>query len=151
MRIELYKDTFGDVERPLCEMGGISVSTFRYPSGIEALRVSNARGEIVILPFKGQQIWRAKFDGRELTMKSMFDEPVATTDYLKTYGGFLIHCGLTGLGAPGPNDDHPLHGELPNAPFQKAWLELDHLSKTCLLYTSPSPRDQRGSRMPSSA
>ena len=25
------------------------------------------------------------------------------------------------------------------------------LSKACLLYTSPSPRDQRGSRMPSSA
>ena len=25
------------------------------------------------------------------------------------------------------------------------------LSDTCLLYTSPSPRDQRGSRMPSSA
>ena len=25
------------------------------------------------------------------------------------------------------------------------------LSLTCLLYTSPSPRDQRGSRMPSSA
>ena len=25
------------------------------------------------------------------------------------------------------------------------------LSKDCLLYTSPSPRDQRGSRMPSSA
>ena len=24
-------------------------------------------------------------------------------------------------------------------------------SKACLLYTSPSPRDQRGSRMPSSA
>ena len=25
------------------------------------------------------------------------------------------------------------------------------LNKPCLLYTSPSPRDQRGSRMPSSA
>ena len=25
------------------------------------------------------------------------------------------------------------------------------LAETCLLYTSPSPRDQRGSRMPSSA
>ena len=25
------------------------------------------------------------------------------------------------------------------------------LKKVCLLYTSPSPRDQRGSRMPSSA
>ena len=26
-----------------------------------------------------------------------------------------------------------------------------HIISTCLLYTSPSPRDQRGSRMPSSA
>ena len=31
---------------------------------------------------------------------------------------------------------------LPNDPFQ---------NRACLLYTSPSPRDQRGSRMPSSA
>ena len=28
---------------------------------------------------------------------------------------------------------------------------LKILTKICLLYTSPSPRDQRGSRMPSSA
>ena len=28
---------------------------------------------------------------------------------------------------------------------------IDILHKSCLLYTSPSPRDQRGSRMPSSA
>ena len=28
---------------------------------------------------------------------------------------------------------------------------MDILSMTCLLYTSPSPRDQSGSRMPSSA
>ena len=28
---------------------------------------------------------------------------------------------------------------------------LDSNSESCLLYTSPSPRDQRGSRMPSSA
>ena len=32
-----------------------------------------------------------------------------------------------------------------------AVLAFDNLSKDCLLYTSPSPRDQRGSRMPSSA
>ena len=29
--------------------------------------------------------------------------------------------------------------------------EFGHTATTCLLYTSPSPRDQRGSRMPSSA
>ena len=28
---------------------------------------------------------------------------------------------------------------------------LEDLDSACLLYTSPSPRDQRGSRMPSSA
>ena len=28
---------------------------------------------------------------------------------------------------------------------------LDSLDTGCLVYTSPSPRDQRGSRMPSSA
>ena len=36
-----------------------------------------------------------------------------------------------------------------NPPFYK-WYE-DGITNTCLLYTSPSPRDQRGSRMPSSA
>ena len=29
--------------------------------------------------------------------------------------------------------------------------KLIEQNKSCLLYTSPSPRDQRGSRMPSSA
>ena len=34
----------------------------------------------------------------------------------------------------------------------KVWESLDEcLNNICLLYTSPSPRDQRGSRMPSSA
>ena len=31
------------------------------------------------------------------------------------------------------------------------WIEMNELYYNCLLYTSPSPRDQRGSRMPSSA
>jgi hypothetical protein len=124
-RIEITRAMFSEQERLLCSMGEFAISAFRYGSGIEALRIRNARGEIIVLPFKGQQIWRAVFDGRDLTMKSMFDEPVATTTYLETYGAFFIHCGLTGMGAPGPSDRHPLHGELPNAPFQDAWLVLD--------------------------
>ena len=31
------------------------------------------------------------------------------------------------------------------------WYEKEVFSKTCLLYTSPSPRDRQKSRMPSSA
>ena len=125
VRIELQRFSFEDRERRLVEAGEFTVSAFRYDCGIEALRICNARGEIIVLPFKGQQIWRAGFDGRDLTMRSMFDEPVNTQVYLETYGAFMIHCGLAGLGAPGPDDTHPLHGELPNAPFQKAWLEID--------------------------
>ena len=34
---------------------------------------------------------------------------------------------------------------------EQAGIQAIHPDKICLLYTSPSPRDQRGSRMPSSA
>ena len=36
-------------------------------------------------------------------------------------------------------------------PLQLEGLDENNVHKFCLLYTSPSPRDQRGSRMPSSA
>lgn len=128
VRIDLHASLFGEKERPVCRAGEFAVSSFRYDSGVAALRLRNMRGEIVVLPFQGQQIWRAEFDGRDLTMRSMFDEPRETRVYLETYGAFLVHCGLAGLGAPGPQDTHPLHGELPNAPFRNAWLEVDEAS-----------------------
>ncbi len=130
VRIDLNPAHFEPGERRFCEIGEFAMSTFRYKSGVAALRLRNSRGEIIILPFQGQQIWRASFDGRGLTMRSMFDEPNDTRVYLETYGGFLNHCGITGLGSPGPTDTHPLHGELPNAPFQDAWLEINEPAGT---------------------
>ena len=35
--------------------------------------------------------------------------------------------------------------------INKEYVDEINQSESCLLYTSPSPRDQRGSRMPSSA
>lgn len=133
VRLDLSKKMFGERERTLVRMGGFHVTTFRFDTGVEALRIANARGEIVMLPFQGQQVWRAVFDGRDLTMKSMFDQPNPTSVYLETYGAYLIHCGLAGLGAPGPSDTHPLHGELPNAPFREVWLDLDEATGTVTL------------------
>ncbi|MEM8631947.1 MAG: DUF4432 family protein [Pseudomonadota bacterium] len=124
VRVDLQGSLFGETEHPICQSSELSASAFRYPGGVAALRVRNTRGEITVLPYQGQQIWRAGFDGRGLTMRSLFDHPVPTQVYLETYGAFLIHCGLAGLGAPGPGDTHPLHGELPNAPYQTAWLEV---------------------------
>ena len=40
---------------------------------------------------------------------------------------------------------------LVNLALERALLLLEQFPRTCLLYTSPSPRDKRQSRMPSSA
>ncbi|MCX6031703.1 MAG: DUF4432 family protein [Chloroflexi bacterium] len=120
--IHLVPAAFSDRERPLVEHGPLTASAFRFDSGVCGLRLKNELGELVMLPFQGQQIWSATFGGRNLTMKSMFSQPNVTRVYLETYGGFLIHCGATAMGVPAGPDTHPLHGELPNAPYQKAWL-----------------------------
>ena len=106
----------------LLQSNSMIARVFRFSTGVEALTIVTPVGETTFLPFKGQQVWDARFHGRRLTMRSMFDEPQMTDDYLSTYGAFLIHCGVTAMGGPGPADTHPLHGELPNARFQSARL-----------------------------
>jgi len=115
---------FTERERVLVEHGPLSASAFLFESGVCGLRLKNELGQLVLLPFQGQQIWSAEFGGRNLTMKSMFVEPRPTRQYLETYGGFLLHCGATVMGVPSKEDVHPLHGELPNAPYQKAHLAV---------------------------
>ncbi len=122
--IHLSEQMFRDKRHLLLDTEDFVVHTFLFDSGVAGLHISNTRGHIVMLPYQGQQIWSAHFDGRDLGMKSMFSEPQPTSTYLHTYGGFFIHCGATRMGVPGPQDNHPLHGELPNARYQKAWLTL---------------------------
>lgn len=122
--VSLYESMFGEREREIITQGTFTATTFKFDSGVAAIRLRNEHGELVVLPFQGQQIWSATMDGRSLGMKSMFDQPYPTTTYLHTYGGFFIHCGATRMGVPGPTDTHPLHGELPNARYQQAWLTL---------------------------
>jgi hypothetical protein len=123
-RIHLFPEQFSSTERPLIEAGELSASSFRFESGVCGLRLKNDLGDLVMLPFQGQQIWSAEFGGRPLGMTSFFTEPQPTRVYLETYGGFLLHCGATAMGVPSAQDSHPLHGELPNAPYQKAWIIL---------------------------
>jgi hypothetical protein len=125
IRIPLNPAHFTASESTIATMGASGASGFTYPGGIAALRLRTPHAEVVILPFLGQQIWRAAFDGRDVTMRSMFDAPVVTDRYLETYGAFFIHCGATAIGAPGPKDHHPLHGELPLARYDSAVLLLD--------------------------
>ncbi len=121
-KVTLRPHFFTDGEHTLVERGALTATTFRFSTGVCAVRLSNGAGSLVLLPFQGQQIWSAEFGGRKLAMKSMFSEPNPTRAYLETYGGFLLHCGATAMGVPGEGDTHPLHGELPNAPYQHAYV-----------------------------
>ncbi len=123
-KIHLTTAMFSPRERLLIEAGALTASTFQFERGVHGLRLKNGAGELVLLPFQGQQIWSASFGGRNITMRSMFAEPNPTLDYLSTYGGFLLHCGATAMGVPSKEDTHPVHGELPNAPYQQAWVEV---------------------------
>lgn len=123
LALDLRQVVFAELEKPLIVYCGLEVSTFRYRTGVCAVRIRNLSGEIVVLPFQGQQIWSAEFADCPLGMTSIFDEPRDTSDYLATYGGLMLHCGFTAMGRPGPQDQHPVHGELPNAAYQEAYLK----------------------------
>ena len=120
----LVQAMFRSRERVIVEHGSLTASAFLFDSGVCALRLRNELGELVLLPYQGQQVWSASFRGRNITMKSMFDQPRSTRNYLETYGGFNLHCGFTAMGVPAAGDNHPLHGELPNAPYSGAWIVL---------------------------
>ncbi len=120
--IRLVPEQFGAAERQIARSGALVATAFRYPSGVAGLHLDNGAGRVTMLPFQGQQIWDVRFLGRRLTMRSMIEVPVPGRDYLANYGGFLLHCGAAAMGNPGPEDDHPLHGELPNAPYDEATL-----------------------------
>ena len=122
--IDLGAAAFTANETVLASQGGMTASVFRYPTGVAALRIRNSRGSIILLPWQGQQIWDAEFLGRRLTMTSMFEEPIDTRSYLASCGAFFIHCGMLAMGNPGATDTHPLHGEIPNALYQKAQLMM---------------------------
>lgn len=121
-RINLCREMFRAAEGFLCEFEGLRASTFAFSTGVEALRLRNKTGYVVMLPFQGQQIWDAAFNGRSLRMKNFFEEPVLSENLLDSYGAFLFHCGALRMGCPGPGDDHPLHGELPGARYNDACI-----------------------------
>ncbi len=122
-KILLKKSYFTEKETVLAELGALKASLFVYSTGVAAVRLANEKGNIVVLPYMGQMVWRAEFLGRELTMKSIYDEPMpAKETYGETYGGFLMHCGLTAMGNPTAEDTHLPHGELPVAEYLEAYI-----------------------------
>ncbi len=116
----LDKSFFEKHEKLIAENGNLKAYTFMYSSGVHALKIVNECGYIILLPYKGQQIWRASFHGHDLTMKTLMDEPTASNVFLETYGGFMLHCGFKSMGLP--TGKHSQHGELPNVEYDEAYI-----------------------------
>lgn len=125
LRIPLSRRVFGDSETIVAESKDFKAVAFRYPKGIESLRLENSRGYVEVFPFMGQIIWDANFDGHTLRMDNMFTQPQPCAEIVDTYGCFAFHSGLLAAGCPSPEDTHPLHGEFPTAAMDSAWLEFD--------------------------
>ena len=66
--------------------------------------------------------------------------PAGKSNEMSTGKGIIYGLGL------GPGDP-----DLMSVKADRILRKSSHVAYFCLLYTSPSPRDQRGSRMPSSA
>ena len=127
-RISLSRIQFSAAETTLASSEEFTVTGIRYPSGVESVTVRNSRGRVEVLPFLGQMVWDAEFDGVSLRMESPFRQPYPATLVEDTYGCFAFHSGLLAAGCPAPEDTHPLHGEFPCAEFDEAWLEIDAAS-----------------------
>ncbi|HEX4765315.1 MAG TPA: DUF4432 family protein [Lichenihabitans sp.] len=111
--VALERGFFAETERTILTHGELEASLFRYATGVEAIRIANARGSVIVLPYMGQMIWRATFEGVELAMQSMFEMPRPATTIVETYGPLAYHAGILRNGVPTPEDTHPLHGEMP--------------------------------------
>lgn len=120
--VALRRASFGEKEREAVRHGGLTASLFRYDTGVEAIRLSNARGSVVVLPYLGQIVWSATFDGVELAMQSMFRAPRPAKVIVETYGCLAYHAGLLRNGVPSPADTHALHGEMPCAEMDEAGI-----------------------------
>ena len=120
--VALRRAGFGEKEREAVRHGGLIASLFRYDSGVEAIRLTNARGSVVVLPYMGQIVWSAVFDGVEMAMRSMFREPRPAKIIVETYGCLAYHAGLLRNGVPSPADTHALHGEMPCAEMDEAGI-----------------------------
>ena len=124
--IFLNKEWFTSEDKVILSNEYLNIKIFKYPSGIEGLTLENKKGYITLLPYMGQIIWDAKFNGIDLTMKNMFNQPKKAKCIVDTYGCFAFHSGLLSNGCPSPEDTHPMHGEFSCADMDKVWIETNN-------------------------
>ena len=87
--------------------------------------------------------------GFNVTGENFFSQAPQSTIFGEE-GEFSFSGSATEAFVPATVDNTVLFNQVGSADDKVVW-QAGERKVTCLLYTSPSPRDQRGSRMPSSA
>ena len=88
------------------------------------------------------------FDGSNYLIDG---EQISGTNLGRKYSDWLDEYPIVSIEDPFGEDDWDSWKELTSREGHRVQIVGDDLYVTCLLYTSPSPRDKRQSRMPSSA
>ena len=143
--------------------GGLGLETARALASVGASVTVSGRdpGKIdAALGTLREQLPQAKFDALELDLASLSKIADATKDYggrgrpidllVNNAGVMMCPEGQTADGFETQTGTNHL-GHFAWTAQMMPSLASGARIVTCLLYTSPSPRDQRGSRMPSSA
>ncbi len=133
MKALLREKYFSEDESEFIRNDNLTASLFKYKTGICAVRLTNKRGYIIVLPYNGQMVWEARFDDRNLEMKSTYPEPRNVDFFIDTYGCFLMHCGVLAMGCPSPEDNHLTHGEIPYAKYDNAAIVTAEDDKGCYI------------------
>lgn len=120
--IHLRRQDFTDKPHEIASSDGLTVTAFRYATGVEALMIENQRGHLIVLPYMGQMVWGVEFDDVDLTMGNSFAMPRPAKTIAETYGCFAFHSGLLRNGVPSAQDTHAAHGEMPCATMDSAGL-----------------------------
>ena len=85
-KINLYRNHFFENEQLIFQDENFSAYSFKYPSGVEAIKLCNNLGYIIVLPFMGQMIWDSVFYGMSNKMKSNYTQPKRTAEFFDTDG-----------------------------------------------------------------
>lgn len=127
--IQLFPFFFTDREQEIYSDDQFVITLFRYPSGVEAIKVKNSLGSIVVLPYLGQMIWEANFYGQSIGLRSKYTQPKKQVkDFFETDGCYLMHCGPRRI-CEFDNKYGLVLGELPLAEYDRAYIILDEDEK----------------------
>ena len=136
----------------LKEIKGLSEET---TTGVHRLHEMEKKGELKVPAFNvNDSVTKSKFDNLYGCRESLVDGIKRATDVMVA-GKTAVVCGYGDVGKGSAQSLRGLGATVviteidPICALQAAMEGYSVV--TCLLYTSPSPRDQRGSRMPSSA